>query len=176
MDPREGSSARDASAAAAWPCTRWGLPCRRPHSRRGALLPHLFTLTPRGAVCFLWHYPYPDRPDQRASRDGGRYPPPRFGGARTFLPPPHAGRRAAFHASGHPYYTAPNALRGRKSADSSELPDHHAFGRTRTYGIVRHRTRSYGIVRVRTSWYELVRERTETYKTLFAVSRCLSWL
>ncbi len=32
-----------------WPCTRWGLPCRRPHSRRGALLPHLFTLTPRQA-------------------------------------------------------------------------------------------------------------------------------
>ncbi len=31
--------------AAAWPCTRWGLPCRRPHGRRGALLPHLFTLT-----------------------------------------------------------------------------------------------------------------------------------
>ena len=24
---------------------------------RGALLPHLFTLTPEGAVYFLWHYP-----------------------------------------------------------------------------------------------------------------------
>ncbi len=31
--------------AAAWPCTRWGLPCRRHHCRRGALLPHHFTLT-----------------------------------------------------------------------------------------------------------------------------------
>ena len=30
---------------AAWPCTRWGLPCRRTHALRGALLPHLFTLT-----------------------------------------------------------------------------------------------------------------------------------
>jgi len=30
---------------AAWPCTRWGLPCRRRRRRRGALLPHLFTLT-----------------------------------------------------------------------------------------------------------------------------------
>ncbi len=33
------------------PCTGRGLPCRRPHDRRGGLLPHLFTLTrgfPRG--------------------------------------------------------------------------------------------------------------------------------
>ena len=28
-----------------WACWRWGLPCRRGHPRRGALLPHLFTLT-----------------------------------------------------------------------------------------------------------------------------------
>ncbi len=27
------------------------------YSSRGALLPHLFTLTPKGAVCFLWHFP-----------------------------------------------------------------------------------------------------------------------
>ncbi|GEM_PF-2007052 len=26
-------------------CWRWGLPCRRSHPQRGALLPHLFTLT-----------------------------------------------------------------------------------------------------------------------------------
>jgi len=31
--------------AAAWPCTRWGLPCRTTHAARGALLPHHFTLT-----------------------------------------------------------------------------------------------------------------------------------
>ena len=60
-----------------WACWRWGLPCHRGHPRRGALLPHLFTLTlgmrPKlrvpacgqrrnpgrmsRAVCFLWHFP-----------------------------------------------------------------------------------------------------------------------
>ncbi len=29
---------------AAWSCRRWGLPCRRCRHRRGALLPHLFTI------------------------------------------------------------------------------------------------------------------------------------
>jgi len=28
-----------------WPCTRWGFPCRVTCASRGALLPHLFTLT-----------------------------------------------------------------------------------------------------------------------------------
>ncbi len=28
-----------------WPCSRWGLPCRRRYRRRGGLLPHRFTLT-----------------------------------------------------------------------------------------------------------------------------------
>jgi hypothetical protein len=42
-------------------CSRWGLPCRRRCRRRGALLPHRFTLaaayaTP-AAVCSLWHFP-----------------------------------------------------------------------------------------------------------------------
>ena len=51
---------------AAWPCTRWGFPCRPPRGGRGALLPHLFTLTRSGAhtvraVCFLWHFPGPGR-------------------------------------------------------------------------------------------------------------------
>ena len=66
-----------------WSCSVWGLPCPRRYRRSGALLPHLFTLTPartgrpgepvgsfrvvlnrredeRGvaeAVCFLWHWP-----------------------------------------------------------------------------------------------------------------------
>ena len=49
-------------------CSRWGLPCRLRHRRRGALLPHRFTLAaePCGAmaVCFLWHFPWgrPRRP------------------------------------------------------------------------------------------------------------------
>src|SRR6185437_10907450 len=28
-----------------WPCSDWGLPCRRCCQRRGGLLPHRFTLT-----------------------------------------------------------------------------------------------------------------------------------
>ncbi len=31
-----------------WSCSAWGLPCRPGHPKRGALLPHLFTLTPAG--------------------------------------------------------------------------------------------------------------------------------
>ena len=80
---------------AAWPCTRWGLPCQRRHRRCGALLPHPFTLTLLGQACrpgfggrfaFCGTFPIPLRP-QGTSQDGGRYPPPRFSGARTFLPP-----------------------------------------------------------------------------------------
>jgi len=58
-----------------WSCSVWGLPCRSHYCLRGALLPHLFTLTglavqanalraslpapkrERPAVCFLWHWP-----------------------------------------------------------------------------------------------------------------------
>ena len=34
-------------AAPTWSCSRWGLPCRRRCRRRGALLPHHFTLAAR---------------------------------------------------------------------------------------------------------------------------------
>jgi hypothetical protein len=55
-----------------WSCSVWGLPCPPHYWRGGALLPHLFTLTPLflsnfaagakpgrngGAVYFLWHFP-----------------------------------------------------------------------------------------------------------------------
>ena len=64
-------------------CSRCGLPCRRRYRRRGALLPHLFTLTRR-----------PRRDDGRFVLCGtfpgvapaGRYPAPYVDGARTFLP------------------------------------------------------------------------------------------
>src|SRR2546421_12960296 len=36
-----------APAAPTWSCSRWGLPCRRRCRRRGALLPHHFTLAAR---------------------------------------------------------------------------------------------------------------------------------
>jgi hypothetical protein len=54
-----------------WSCSKWGLPCHRCCHRRGALLPHHFTLTrPLNfasgiatrlngrAVYFLWHFPW----------------------------------------------------------------------------------------------------------------------
>ena len=42
-----------------WSCSAWGLPCQTDCSVRGALLPHLFTLTDAEtpAVYFLWHFP-----------------------------------------------------------------------------------------------------------------------
>ena len=47
-------------AVPTWSCSRWGLPCRRRCRKRGALLPHHFTLAARrtgfGGV-FLWHFP-----------------------------------------------------------------------------------------------------------------------
>src|SRR5271157_1870631 len=36
-------------AAPTWSCSRWGFPCRRRCRRRGALLPHRFTLAARPA-------------------------------------------------------------------------------------------------------------------------------
>ena len=48
-DTRNLSAFADAERAAPrfpiWPCTRWGFPCRVACASRGALLPHLFTLT-----------------------------------------------------------------------------------------------------------------------------------
>ena len=44
-----------------WSCSGWGLPCHRCHHRRGALLPHLFTLTsrPHGRTPRRWRDPHP---------------------------------------------------------------------------------------------------------------------
>ncbi len=53
------------NTAPIWSCSRWGLPCRFCCQKRGALLPHPFTLTLVSsanrcdrAVCFLWHFPW----------------------------------------------------------------------------------------------------------------------
>src|SRR5450432_3450095 len=47
--PKPVSLSRNAERAVPrfpiWPCTRWGFPCRVACASRGALLPHLFTLT-----------------------------------------------------------------------------------------------------------------------------------
>ena len=41
-----GSRARRVTSSfPIWSCSRWGLPCRPCHQKRGELLPHLFTLT-----------------------------------------------------------------------------------------------------------------------------------
>ena len=91
-DPDGGAETRPAEAHAAhrpavptWSCSRWGLPCRRRCRRRGALLPHPFTLAGR-----------PEGPGRRFAFCGtfpgvapaGDYPAPCFRGARTFLPRP----------------------------------------------------------------------------------------
>ncbi|MBS1202477.1 MAG: hypothetical protein H6R22_986 [Chromatiaceae bacterium] len=69
-----------------WSCSGWGLPCHRCCHRRGALLPHHFTLTSHlpetgdagSAVSFLWHFPWARAPQALP----GTLPC----GARTFLP------------------------------------------------------------------------------------------
>jgi len=79
-------------------CSRWGLPCRRRCRRRGALLPHHFTLTAR-----IYSRQRRDQVERRFVFCGtvpglapaGCYPAPLVHGARTFLPgnsspnPPH---------------------------------------------------------------------------------------
>jgi hypothetical protein len=80
-------------AAPTWSCSRWGFPCRRRCRRRGALLPHHFTLAARGVsrtgrrYIFCGTFP--------GVAPAGRYPAPHLRGARTFLFP-HAAE------SGHP--------------------------------------------------------------------------
>ena len=86
-----------------------------------------------GRYLFCGTVPVPVGPTDRAEQNGGRYPPPRFRGARTFLPPPQR-RGAAFHASGRPHYTAAGEERGNSSADYSDwarqnLPAPGAAGR-----------------------------------------------
>jgi len=64
-------------------CSRWGLPCRFRCRKRGALLPHRFTLAEalrnaprRSVLCGTVPGVAP----------AGRYPAPFVHGARTFLP------------------------------------------------------------------------------------------
>ncbi len=82
--PGSTRGSRAAACAACfpiWPCSRRGLPCRRRCRRRGALLPHRFTLAVvlahAWAVCFLLHFPWAHAPQALP----GAVPY----GARTFL-------------------------------------------------------------------------------------------
>ena len=81
-----GSGAGHACRSPIWSCSRWGLPCHRCCHRRGALLPHLFTLTRTWrAVYFLWHFPWARAPQALPGT------PPC--GARTFLSAANAAQR-----------------------------------------------------------------------------------
>src|SRR5262245_17578953 len=82
--PGSARGPRAAACAACfpiWPCSRRGLPCRRRCRRRGALLPHHFTLAVAlaraWAVYFLLHFPWAHAPQALP----GAVPC----GARTFL-------------------------------------------------------------------------------------------
>ncbi len=72
-------------------CSRWGLPCRLRCRKRGALLPHRFTLaakyaTRRGGLLLCGTVPGARSPLSREQVPAGRYPAPFVRGARTFLP------------------------------------------------------------------------------------------
>src|SRR5262245_19110105 len=79
-------------------CSRWGLPCRLRHRRRGALLPHRFTLAPvgwpAGAVSSLWHFPW-GRPRRPLAATDNPWSP-------DFPPPRACGRKAGSRGSGRP--------------------------------------------------------------------------
>ena len=87
---RSGYRSRDCSRAVPIrSCSRWGLPCRLRCRRRGALLPHPFTLTAairyaprRYAFCCT----FPETCPREGTYSAGRYPAPYIRGARTFLP------------------------------------------------------------------------------------------
>ena len=95
--PKPVSLSRNAERAAPgfpiWPCTRWGFPCRVACASRGALLPHLFTLTGPAMrdrrFDFLWHYPSKSlstfRPRVSQPNEPGLRGIAPFG-VRTFLP------------------------------------------------------------------------------------------
>src|SRR5262249_28975895 len=62
QQPTRKSSGTGRPSSPIWSCSAWGFPSRTHYCFRGALLPHLFTLTRRRlpgrpAVYFLWHFP-----------------------------------------------------------------------------------------------------------------------
>jgi len=104
-------------------CSRWGLPCHLRYRRRGALLPHPFTLTrgrktrSRRAVCFLWHCPW-GRP--RRPLAGTVFP-----WSPDFPPPALEARKATIRPSGeaHPRGSEAAAQWGKtKSGEPFDSP------------------------------------------------------
>ena len=107
-----GMPANGMPAAPTWSCSRWGFPCRRRYRRRGALLPHRFTLAarrifPDGRRCtFCGTFP--------GVAPAGRYPAPYLRGARTFLPPPRGGERPSGRLALEDLGIRPDGVKGRK--------------------------------------------------------------
>jgi len=106
--PTRDSIGPDRTVVAAWPCTRRGLPCRRPHGRRGALLPHLFTLTHLrrsfgGRYVFCGTFPIPPGRSYRRGETVG-VTHRRGPGCSDFPPPPRGRERSSTHPA-HPLYT-----------------------------------------------------------------------
>jgi hypothetical protein len=112
LDARVASRTR---AAPIRSCSRWGLPCRLRCRRRGALLPHRFTLActscPAPAVSSLWHFPWgrPRRP-LAATVDpwSPDFPPPRSMAAK----PAHAAAAVRPAGTGNKGSLAPE-VKGR---------------------------------------------------------------
>jgi hypothetical protein len=94
----------DARAVPIRSCSRWGLPCRFRCRKRGALLPHRFTLAPpsplRASAGGLLSVALSLGPRPACAGTGlaGRYPAPCVHGARTFL----SGRPFGIAPSGRP--------------------------------------------------------------------------
>jgi hypothetical protein len=89
---------RTSRAAPIRSCSRWGLPCRLRCRRRGALLPHRFTLAvagcPARAVSSLWHFPW-GHPRRPLAATANPWSP-------DFPPPRAYGRKAGSRGSGRP--------------------------------------------------------------------------
>jgi hypothetical protein len=110
---RAGRLPRGRSATPTWSCSRWGLPCRRRCRRRGALLPHPFTLTAREPKRGprVWRFAFCGTfPEVTLA---GRYPAPCFRGARTFLPLSEgsaSGEERSSDRLARPYKTLPQEI------------------------------------------------------------------
>jgi hypothetical protein len=94
--PGNRPSRRSGSVVPTWSCSRWGLPCRRRRRRRGALLPHPFTVTRRSetragrllSVALSLGSPPPGVTRHRVSMEPGLSSPGKLPGAAIRPPGP----------------------------------------------------------------------------------------
>ena len=103
--PRPTCDACAPRAVPIWPCSQWGLPCRPRCRRRGALLPHPFTLAGSNSCrrfAFCGTFP--------GVAPAGCYPAPCLRGARTFLHRGQAPPAVAIRPSGLSDIDGPRTL------------------------------------------------------------------